>query len=464
VFDWPVEEGSRQRVSQDYGTYGDAKPGFHTGIDIGSGGVDCHPETGASEKIKIKAISEEEVVVKIVKLGESDKGFGNSIITQHDGPIFIQYSHLDSIDSDILAGKKTILKQGDVIGEMGGSGSGILCKFPVHLHLEVKKFDSLLPPGYTGEPAYTPNTPSIYGYRDPVQYFHNLDVTFKTAIVKATKTEELRVGPGKEYPVIPTQFHNALTEIKEGQHYIAINKTNDGWYQVSIPTMLRSGSEMGVQDGWAHLLNITPSTQGQAFVWNVGENGDRIGLSVREFPVTGNTLAHVWDTQEISFSQWDDGWAQIDLPATEESSAQKAWVSGDYLFNRCHRFDSRHRPDGYGVPYNLFSTEQELTLNAYCGTDEHYAHVTGGNPRLQYIYNSGYEWVDNGWRQIDFKCKGKLINSLWCSGHASAQLSSKTEFYVAYICNWSTQEGKWKCGCQDTECATPYWQLQGVKR
>jgi murein DD-endopeptidase MepM/ murein hydrolase activator NlpD len=76
------------------------------------------------EPENVKAIYEGEVV-SIVVMGDTDAGFGNTIILEHNVNneiVYSMYAHLESINKDMGVGKK--VKGGDVIGITGASGYG----------------------------------------------------------------------------------------------------------------------------------------------------------------------------------------------------------------------------------------------------------------------------------------------------------------------------------------------------
>ena len=98
-------------------TYGERAGGFHSGYDIGSGGL-----TG----VKIYATQDGTVEWSGYKSG----GIGNCIYIKHsDGVYWSNYMHLDSMSVNV--GDK--VKAGQQIGIMGNSGGD----YAIHLHFEL---------------------------------------------------------------------------------------------------------------------------------------------------------------------------------------------------------------------------------------------------------------------------------------------------------------------------------------
>ena len=127
-------------------------------------------------------------------------------------------------------------------------------------------------------------------------------------------------------------------------------------------------------------------------------------------------------------------------------------------------------PAGYGAPYNTLSVSAEQLMNVVCNTNSASVSI-GNNSTSQYIYRYGYIWRNNAWQRIDLTGSVPAYEGNWFRGNATATVSlTATELtqennLIAYICNWtpstsSGRAGEWKCGCRDSACTTPYWQLQ----
>jgi len=153
------------------------------------------------------------VVSEVVKLGEVDHGFGNTVIIEHKissasstkiKTIYSLYGHLSLIDMGIVKG--AIIKKGEKIGEIGNSGYGCenywrigkdgceeTGKADTHLHFELKKApvlenpekgDACQGPGAEWRFCYgsTPEYPGDYGYYDPTEYLFTKLQTTNTSI------------------------------------------------------------------------------------------------------------------------------------------------------------------------------------------------------------------------------------------------------------------------------------------
>jgi murein DD-endopeptidase MepM/ murein hydrolase activator NlpD len=76
------------------------------------------------EPENVKAIYEG-TVASIIVMGDTDAGFGNTVIIEHNinnEIIYSLYAHLETINKDIIVGKT--IKGGDIIGVTGASGYG----------------------------------------------------------------------------------------------------------------------------------------------------------------------------------------------------------------------------------------------------------------------------------------------------------------------------------------------------
>lgn len=153
-------------------------------------GLDLAPQQSAKD-LRVYNIYDGKVV-KIIKNGEEDHGFGNTVIIEHyfnDNLIYSLYGHLKEINSNIKVNQE--IKRGEIIGIVGATGYG--CDFwrigddscnnsnplDAHLHLELKTKPILSSPTpsqcfVNGKLVtcygYTPDNPLNYGYLDPFTF------------------------------------------------------------------------------------------------------------------------------------------------------------------------------------------------------------------------------------------------------------------------------------------------------
>lgn len=165
----------------------------HTGLDFA-------PNRG-SKKLSVYAIADARIV-KIQPNNGNDHGLGNTVILEHQinsKKIYSLYAHLVLIKDQIQEGD--IIKQGEIIGEVGNSGFG--CQnywrvgqdgcdsqaihndiHDIHLHFEIKKTPVLENPegGQVCQTklrekrfcyGYTPDYPQNYGYLNPTEFLFN---------------------------------------------------------------------------------------------------------------------------------------------------------------------------------------------------------------------------------------------------------------------------------------------------
>ncbi len=132
----------------------------------------------------------------------------------------------------------------------------------------------------------------------------------------------------------------------------------------------------------------------------------------------------------------------------------------------CQQYDSSTTvKSGFGVPYNTLSAAKETIINGDFDDASVQVTVNLGNGSSQmYIYNQGYIWRGGAWQPVSLAAGSKGSSGSWRIGRASAVITTtaaelSSGFYViAHICSWTGTA--WKCGCRDSACATPYWQLQ----
>lgn len=127
----------------------------------------------------------------------------------------------------------------------------------------------------------------------------------------------------------------------------------------------------------------------------------------------------------------------------------------------CHEIQALGTPllSGFGVPFDV--TTNQLVMQAAC-TDTGTVTITAGSnsPNL-YLYETGYLW-NNTWQP--FTLTGSQKTGVWLTGEGSGTVTlsstqlAETNYFVNYTCVWDG--ASWKCGCADTTCLTPSWQLQ----
>ncbi|OGF43089.1 hypothetical protein A2303_04140 [Candidatus Falkowbacteria bacterium RIFOXYB2_FULL_47_14] len=149
---------------------------------------------------------------------------------------------------------------------------------------------------------------------------------------------------------------------------------------------------------------------------------------------------------------------------TGETCSSCASDCGACPSGQCQKLSSGSAiPAGYGAPYNTLSVSAEQLMNVVCNTSSASVSV-GNNSTSQYIYRYGYIWRNNAWQRIDLTGSVPAYEGNWFRGNATATVSlTATELtqennLIAYICTWNGTA--WRCGCRDSACTTPYWQLQ----
>ena len=158
-------------------------------------GVDFAPDPNAPDRT-VHAIYSG-TVERIIENGVDDAGLGNAVILRHEingEVLYSLYAHLDTIDSAVVVGHT--LDGGQMLGVVGNTAYG--CNFwhiggngcqaagapDTHLHLEIKTAPTLVASiadpsclSVTGRAGscvgYTSDTPTRFGYRDPMTTIFN---------------------------------------------------------------------------------------------------------------------------------------------------------------------------------------------------------------------------------------------------------------------------------------------------
>jgi hypothetical protein len=114
------------------------------------------------------------------------------------------------------------------------------------------------------------------------------------------------------------------------------------------------------------------------------------------------------------------------------------------------------------VPWNVLSPEEEVLIKVFCGPSSAKIQIGNGS-NVQYICHIGAVWKPGtNWQLIEFSGTNRVGS--WYVGNAAVtpvltyEELQNTNAVVAYICTWTGAE--WKCGCRDSVCTIPYWQIQ----
>jgi hypothetical protein len=143
------------------------------------------------------------------------------------------------------------------------------------------------------------------------------------------------------------------------------------------------------------------------------------------------------------------------LPAAAQSSS-------------CSVYSSQYAiPSGYGAAYNLFSSSRETLLRADCSDSTYTASIKGANttPSNFAVFDTGYRWTGSKWEAYTLSPDGGSKSGDYILGNAKASnlsLAGNTTYWVAFACNLVS--GQWKCGCSDSSCRAPKWNLQVAQK
>ena len=222
-----------------------------------------------------------------------------------------------------------------------------------------------------------------------------------------------------------------------------------------------------------------------------------IFLSASPFsvPAPGYTITLSWQVQNASSCNASGGWLgskdskqgrEFHYPSQTTTytltcqgpggtSSKSVTVTVGQAGGACHLLDSsKPVPNGWGAAYNPLSPQKELLVSVSCDVQTATFNL-GNNQQTTYIYHQGYLKPGGATTWIPVTFSGSNIQAnAWYPAKATYFRAfnpnelSQTGQFAAYMCHWTGYPDKggggWKCGCRDSACATPYWQLQEFRR
>ena len=315
-------------VTQDHGCRGKAI--IEAGVEDDScvfdnvhhAGLDLFPIPAAAGDVYASASGT--VIDMFTSCFDNDKkcnrGFGNSVIVQHNSNLFTLYAHLKPGSFHITKG--AFLEKGQLIAHMGETGNVT----GPHLHFEVKT-RGRLSDNTGGHFAYTPTRPDNYGYLDPWAFLAETHLDPSPVIITNTQGLFVRRGPDR-------YTYSAFTEVESSQQFVAFAQYSEGadiWYRIHLPCKRSTcaGWIAGIVDGIRY--SELHTSHDQLRIAGTGTEG----LNVREMP-GGSLLDKVYDGQRFIFTDSApagngclSNWYRIDLPAVSGSSS--GWICGEYI-------------------------------------------------------------------------------------------------------------------------------------
>jgi hypothetical protein len=268
---WPLDDYGRDAIGHDYAEYNAClkkncahRSGLHdTGIDV-----------IAPKGTPVKVVADG-FVANLVPNDTgcvsdcTDHGDGNTIIVQH-GRKFSQYQHLlDFNDNDPLIQqiKKTCafydridengvhvsgwactaadnigVKQGDVVGYVGGTGAGSSKRWSHALHFEATTFSTLYSYACYADRECCPRHkcfgysgvhPFLVGYNDPVNDIENTNGQVKVHVKVGPQGEGigLHIGPDEQYD-LQTRWHSSDGAYWAIRQAVGTTDCDQGWYKL----------------------------------------------------------------------------------------------------------------------------------------------------------------------------------------------------------------------------------------
>lgn len=186
------------------------------------------------------------------------------------------------------------------------------------------------------------------------------------------------------------------------------------------------------------------------------------GVKVRSHANYINKPMYVLGSWEVGGNWVGNIDADTPWPQEMEIDYVRVYKEGAPVASSCAMlFPSGSSPyTGFGASWNLFSANKELLLAASCkDTSVEISAGRAGAPL--YVYKNGYRWDGKSW--APFVYTGATPQGEWLAGMAQASIPKTpgATIFLGYACQYI--ENTWKCGCSDSACQTPKWQLQGVQ-
>jgi Peptidase family M23 len=268
---WPLDDYGRDAIGHDYAEYNACLKTCNHRTHLHDTGIDVP----APEGTPVKAVADG-IVVNLVRndtgctIDCTDHGDGNTIIVQHGKFRFSEYAHmLNFHDKDPLIAQikarcafydrtdengvhvsgwectkadNIAVKQGDVIGQVGGTGSGRNNKYPPALHFEATTYPNLYSYVCYNDSTCCPKQkcfgysgvhPFQVGYNDPVNLEETTDGKVKVNVQVGPQGEGtgLRLGPDKLYD-LQTRWHAVDGSYWAIRSAVPTKNCDQGWYKV----------------------------------------------------------------------------------------------------------------------------------------------------------------------------------------------------------------------------------------
>ncbi|HEY1637572.1 MAG TPA: M23 family metallopeptidase [Rhizomicrobium sp.] len=271
AWSWPLDDYGRDAIGHDYAEYNACLKTCNHRIHLHNTGIDVPAPKGTP----VKAV-EDGFVVNLVPNDTgcssdcTDHGYGNTMVIQHTGTRFSEYSHmLNFHDKDPLIAQikahcafydrtdengvhvsgwecarrdNVVVKQGDVIGQVGATGSGSNNASPPHLRFEGTTFPTLYSYSCYNDDVCCPKHkcfgysgihPFQAAYIDPVNLEETTDGKGKVHVQVGPQGEGtgLRIGPDERYD-LQTRWHAADGAYWAIRSAVATKNCDQGWYKV----------------------------------------------------------------------------------------------------------------------------------------------------------------------------------------------------------------------------------------
>jgi hypothetical protein len=268
---WPLDDYGRDAIGHDYAEYNACVKTCKHHTHLHNTGMDVSAPKGTP----VKAVADG-IVVNLIPNDTgctsdcTDHGDGNTLIIQHSKTRFSGYAHLLNFsDKDPLIAQikqrcafydrtdengvhvsgwectkadNIAVKQGDVIGRVGGTGFGSNKKYPAHLHFEATTYPNLYSYACYNDSVCCPKQkcfgfsgvhPFQVGYNDPVNLEETANGQVKLQVKVGPQGEGigLRIGPDERYD-LQTRWHAADGAYWAIRQADPTTDCDQGWYKL----------------------------------------------------------------------------------------------------------------------------------------------------------------------------------------------------------------------------------------
>lgn len=286
------------------------------------------------------------------------------------------------------------------------------------------------------------------------------------------------------YPTNLSGDRDIITKVNGSSDYhlqitgnaVQVGFSNGGWYSATTTNTVPLNT-------WTHVAGVFNDASNTLTVY-IGGTQSAQTTNVTATPQSTSNPVHVgmgWSGQNwngriddvrIYNTALSQSEIQTDMNTPLSTGGSSPTPTACSLLTTPTLWNSDPNHASFGTPYDLFDSNN-LTVKADC---------TSGSPTTMnlsigkvndsqlFSLMQGYYWNGTDWTSYTLNtCSGNQTGS-WCQGTSSGTITNANintgdqlnpQYFLGLTCRY-TGSLPWKCGCQDSSCATPSWQLQGA--